>query len=101
MAVRLNPASPARKGEELELWLDARTILLFDPETGLSLRRPPKEEAKQEVAAATPRPAGTPGTAADLPANPPEAQAMGTGPPAAAQEAPPAAPSRPAGAPSD
>jgi multiple sugar transport system ATP-binding protein len=117
VVARLNPASRAQAGEELELWLDARTIQLFDPDTGLSLRRPQQtetEEAAKEPPATSrgadpqtegpqtegPQTAEAPGTAVDPPADPSEAQSTEAGGPAAAgQEAPPAAPSRPAGAP--
>jgi hypothetical protein len=97
VVARLNPASRAQAGEELELWLDARTIQLFDPDTGLSLRRPLKKEAQQEAAAtpsADPQQAEARGTAVDPPADPPEAQATEGGPD------PADAPSPPAGAPS-
>jgi multiple sugar transport system ATP-binding protein len=40
VVARLNAASQARAGEEAELWLDARTIHLFDPDTGLNLCGP-------------------------------------------------------------
>ncbi len=114
VVARLNAASHARKGEELELWLDARTIQLFDPDSGLSLRRPPAEGAP--AVEGLPR-TETPGTAVDGSATSPEAQpttageASGTAalPPDPAEAgagagaggtgAPPASPSQPAGAP--
>ena len=34
VVARLGRASQARKGEELELWLDARALHLFDPDSG-------------------------------------------------------------------
>jgi multiple sugar transport system ATP-binding protein len=34
---RIDPASSLKEGQEAELWLDARRILLFDPETGANL----------------------------------------------------------------
>jgi multiple sugar transport system ATP-binding protein len=36
---RLDAESKARRGEELELWVDSTKLHLFDPETGHSLRR--------------------------------------------------------------
>ena len=48
MVARLDRASQARKGEELELWIDARAIHLFDPDSGERLnRRPPADAATQ------------------------------------------------------
>ena len=37
VTARLDAASRVREGSEAELWLDARRILLFDPETGAHL----------------------------------------------------------------
>ncbi len=37
IVARLDPASRVREGEESELWLDARRLHLFEPETGASL----------------------------------------------------------------
>ena len=37
VVARLNAASQAKEGEETELWLDARTMHLFDPDSGLNL----------------------------------------------------------------
>ncbi len=41
MVVSIDPSSPVKDGEEVELWLDPRRILLFNPRTGdnLSLER--------------------------------------------------------------
>jgi multiple sugar transport system ATP-binding protein len=37
MVARIDPASSLAKGQEAELWLDTRRILLFDPGTGRNL----------------------------------------------------------------
>ena len=37
VVARIDPASEIKEGQEAELWLDARRILLFDPETGANL----------------------------------------------------------------
>ncbi len=37
VVARIDPASNLRKGEEAELWLDARRLLLFDPASGANL----------------------------------------------------------------
>ncbi len=37
IVARIDPASSLKEGQEAELWLDARRILLFDPETGANL----------------------------------------------------------------
>jgi multiple sugar transport system ATP-binding protein len=37
MVARIDPASSLVKGQEAELWLDTRRILLFDPGTGRNL----------------------------------------------------------------
>jgi len=37
VVARLDASSTAREGEEVEIWLDARQIHLFDPETGENL----------------------------------------------------------------
>ena len=39
VVARLDAASQAQEGQELELWLDARRVHLFDPDSGLSLVR--------------------------------------------------------------
>jgi multiple sugar transport system ATP-binding protein len=39
VVTRLDAASGAKEGESLELWLDTRRILLFDPATGENLTR--------------------------------------------------------------
>jgi multiple sugar transport system ATP-binding protein len=39
VVARLDAASPVRRGEELELWVDSTKLHLFDPETGRSLKR--------------------------------------------------------------
>ncbi len=41
IVARLDATSRVREGEESEIWLDARKIHLFDPETGEALARPP------------------------------------------------------------
>jgi multiple sugar transport system ATP-binding protein len=38
VVARLDAASPVRRGEERELWVDSTKLHLFDPETGQSLR---------------------------------------------------------------
>ena len=93
VVARLNAASRAAKGEELELWLDARTIQLFDPDTGLSLRRPESPEAAPAAAAPAAEVPAAEVPAAEDPAT--EAAA----PPAPEAGASPPAPSRPSGAP--
>ena len=37
IVARIDPASQLKEGQEAELWLDARRILLFDPGTGANL----------------------------------------------------------------
>jgi multiple sugar transport system ATP-binding protein len=37
VVARIDPASNLRKGEEAELWLDTRRLLLFDPASGRNL----------------------------------------------------------------
>jgi multiple sugar transport system ATP-binding protein len=37
LVARIDPASNLRKGEEAELWLDTRRLLLFDPASGRNL----------------------------------------------------------------
>jgi multiple sugar transport system ATP-binding protein len=44
IVARLDATSQVREGEEAEIWLDARKIHLFDPETGEALARPPRAE---------------------------------------------------------
>jgi multiple sugar transport system ATP-binding protein len=39
VVARLDAASPVRRGEEVELWVDSTKLHLFDPETGQSLKR--------------------------------------------------------------
>ncbi len=51
VVARLERASQARPGEELELWLDARALHLFDPDSGERLNRTQQEEASPPVAA--------------------------------------------------
>jgi multiple sugar transport system ATP-binding protein len=41
LVTRLDAASRVEEGKQAELWLDARRIHLFDPETGEALARPP------------------------------------------------------------
>ncbi|MGW7486961.1 ABC transporter ATP-binding protein [Streptomyces sp. NPDC054786] len=40
MVTRLNPATHAREGRPLQLWLDTAKIRVFDPTTGIHLTRP-------------------------------------------------------------
>ena len=54
VVARLERASQARPGEELELWLDARALHLFDPATGERLSRGPRQETPPGPAAADP-----------------------------------------------
>ncbi len=82
VVARLERASQARPGEELELWLDARALHLFDPDTGERLSRDPRAETSPGPAAADP---------------PPPAQEQGRT--EAAPAAPAAGPSPPADAP--
>lgn len=39
LVARLDAASEATEGKELELWLDTDRLHLFDPETGDNLQR--------------------------------------------------------------
>ena len=39
LVVRLDPASDIAEGGEADIWVDARKLLLFDPETGANLTR--------------------------------------------------------------
>jgi multiple sugar transport system ATP-binding protein len=41
LVARLDATSQVQEGAEAEIWLDARKIHLFDPETGEALARPP------------------------------------------------------------
>jgi multiple sugar transport system ATP-binding protein len=49
VVVRLSPDSSAKAGEELELWLDAERIHLFDVETGERLTGQPEVERTASV----------------------------------------------------
>jgi multiple sugar transport system ATP-binding protein len=40
VVARIDPASNLKKGEEAELWLDVRRLLLFDPSSGRNLLHP-------------------------------------------------------------
>ncbi len=53
VGARLERASQARAGEELELWLDARAIHLFDPDSGERLSRPQGEPGRPPAEAET------------------------------------------------
>jgi multiple sugar transport system ATP-binding protein len=44
IVARLDATSTVKEGVEAEIWLDARKIHLFDPETGEALARPPRAE---------------------------------------------------------
>jgi multiple sugar transport system ATP-binding protein len=44
VVARLDATSMVKEGEEAEIWLDARKLHLFDPETGEALARPPRAE---------------------------------------------------------
>jgi len=44
IVARLDPTSQVQEGKEAEIWLDARRIHLFDPETGEALARPPRAD---------------------------------------------------------
>ena len=48
LVARLDAASEAREGEEIELWLDASRIHLFDPKSGKSLSREGGDAAAPE-----------------------------------------------------
>jgi len=37
VVARIDPASNLKKGDEAELWLDVRRLLLFDPSSGRNL----------------------------------------------------------------
>ena len=60
VTARLDSASRVREGEEAELWLDARRLHLFDPESGRSLTyRQGNEDNGQAVPGNGQRQAGT------------------------------------------
>jgi multiple sugar transport system ATP-binding protein len=42
LVTRLDATSGVQEGQEAEIWLDARRLHLFDPETGEALARPPR-----------------------------------------------------------
>ncbi len=44
IVARLDPTSQVQEGKEADIWLDARRIHLFDPETGDALARPPRAD---------------------------------------------------------
>ena len=44
IVARLDATSSVKEGADAEIWLDARKIHLFDPETGQALARPPRAE---------------------------------------------------------
>ena len=92
VVARLERASQARQGEELELWLDARALHLFDPDSGERLNRPRQEEASPPAEAEAAAEAAAPATEAEAeaPATEAEAEAPATVEPAAGPE--PAAP---------
>ncbi len=54
LVVRLDPASDIEEGKDAQLWLDARRLVLFDPETGenLSLAAPGAQSPDVRAAAA-------------------------------------------------
>ncbi|MEA2687292.1 MAG: multiple sugar transport system ATP-binding protein [Actinomycetota bacterium] len=85
VVARLNTASTARKGEEIDLWLDARALHLFDPETGAALsRRQPEDAQAQDRPAAPAAPAAQAQTQAQTQAS------QASAPIQAPAEAPPA-----------
>jgi multiple sugar transport system ATP-binding protein len=47
VVARLDPRSKARRGEELELWVDTDKLHFFDPETGRSLARGGAQDGSQ------------------------------------------------------
>ena len=79
VVARLERASQARPGEELELWLDARALHLFDPDTGERLSRGPRQETSPGPAAADPP---TPPAQGQAPEAAPAAAATDPSPPA-------------------
>ena len=52
VVARLDAASKVQRGDDAELWLDARRIVLFDPQTGRNLVRPGEGEERPTGAAA-------------------------------------------------
>ena len=44
ITARLDAASRAREGQQLELWFDARKLHVFDPATGENLTLAPSDE---------------------------------------------------------
>jgi len=57
LVARLDPQSDISEGGEADIWVDARKLLLFDPETGARLTSPDRRPG-QEAAGGDP---GTPG----------------------------------------
>ncbi|MEX2195075.1 MAG: sn-glycerol-3-phosphate ABC transporter ATP-binding protein UgpC [Thermoleophilaceae bacterium] len=49
VVARLDAASSAAEGQDAELWVDARKLHLFDPETGRNLRREERQDAAGSV----------------------------------------------------
>ncbi len=109
VVARLERASQARAGQELELWLDARALHLFDPESGERLSGPQEEATPPPAQRQTqtqgqppegPAPAEAAASEATVPSEP-EADRTETveRPVAPAQAATDPPPSRPAGAP--
>src|SRR5829696_1156683 len=49
VVARIDPASTLREGEEAELWLDARKIMLFDPSSGANLLHTAEDEGRVGV----------------------------------------------------
>ena len=66
VVARLNAASQAKEGQEAELWLDARAVHLFDPDSGLNLGLgggDAPEAAPADTVASQPAPAPAPAEA--------------------------------------
>jgi multiple sugar transport system ATP-binding protein len=49
VVARIDPTSTLREGEEAELWLDARRVLLFDPGSGRNLLHTDEDEGKADL----------------------------------------------------
>ncbi len=52
MVVSVDPATRVTDGEQVDLWLDPRKLILFNPHTGENLSLPPKDKALDQAAPA-------------------------------------------------
>ena len=49
MVVSVDPATRVTDGEQVDLWLDPRKLILFNPHTGENLSLPPKDKAQDQA----------------------------------------------------